>query len=126
MRGALALALLSAADAEAASDADLAQIREEIRQLKESYEARIRALEERLQEATTRAPQAVSPQPVPVAALPAPTGPSPASGIAAFNPAISAVLQGSYANLSQDPASYTIRGFAPSGEIGPGRRGFSL
>ncbi len=42
--GALALALLAAPPAWAASDADLAQIRDEIRQLKENYEARIQSL----------------------------------------------------------------------------------
>jgi hypothetical protein len=36
------------------------------------------------------------------------------------------VLQGRYANLSQDPGGFAIHGFAPGGEIGPGRRGFSL
>ena len=128
VRSALTLALLFAANANAATDADLAQIRDEIRQMKESYEARIRALEQRLQEASTRdaaAAAAQAPVPVATAASTTPTG-SPAAGIAAFNPAISAVLQGSYANLSQDPAKYAIRGFAPSGDVGPGRRGFGL
>ena len=127
VRSALTLALLFAADAQAVTDADLTQIRDEIRQLKESYEARIQALEQRLQEATPRDAAAASPASLPVAAV-ASTAPaaSPAAGIAAFNPAISLVLQGSYANLSQDPAKYALRGFAPSGDIGPGRRGFSL
>ena len=49
--GALALALFAAPPASAASDADLAQIRDEIRQLKENYEARIQALEARLKDA---------------------------------------------------------------------------
>jgi len=133
VRSALALALLSAADVEAASDADLAQIRDEIRQLKESYEARIRALEQRLQDAegkvaapapasaSVTAAAAVPPEPV-TAAAPA----SPASGIGAFNPAISVVLQGVYANLSQGPKRYAIAGFVPSGDIAPAKRGFSI
>jgi hypothetical protein len=45
VRSALALALLMAFDVHAATDADLAEIRARIRQLKESYEARIQALE---------------------------------------------------------------------------------
>ena len=49
--GALALALFAAPPASAASDADLAQIRDEIRQLKENYEARIQSLEARLKDA---------------------------------------------------------------------------
>ena len=48
---AIALALAAAPDVLAATDADLAEIRDQIRQLKESYEARIQALEQRLKEA---------------------------------------------------------------------------
>src|SRR6202790_3264331 len=123
--GALALAMSVPFSAWAASDADLAEIREQIRQLKESYETRIQALEQRLKDAETAKTKdaATTPAPAVATALPAT---SSASGIAAFNPAISAVLQGRYANLSQDPSKFTIGGFAPGGAIGPGRRGFSL
>ena len=124
----VALALLLSSPLYAASDAEVAEIREQLRQLRESYEARLQALEQRLKDAeaakTKEAAAAPVPAPVPVAA--APPGSSPASGIAAFNPAISAVLQGRYANLSQDPEKFAISGFAPGGDIGPGRRGFSL
>jgi hypothetical protein len=45
----------------------------------------------------------------------------------AFNPAISAVLNGVYANLQRDPATYRISGFVPTnGEVAPPPRGFSL
>jgi hypothetical protein len=121
-----ALALLSASGAHAASDADLEEIRAQIRELKSSYETRIQALEQRLKDAESRpapvaaAPASIAPQP-----LPAPAS-SPTSSASAFNPAISAVLQGSYANLSKDPAGFRIAGFPSGGEIGPGRRGFSL
>lgn len=40
--------------------------------------------------------------------------------------AIYAVLQGVYANLSQDPNKYVINGFVPSGDIAPAKRGFSI
>jgi len=125
MSGAIALALLAAPVAQAATDAELAQIRDEIRQLKDSYEARIQALEQRLKDAETRTASAsIAPQtPAPAAAV---TSSSSASGISAFNPAISAVLQGVYANLSQDPNQYAIRGFVPSGDIAPAKRGFSI
>ena len=46
--GVLALALLSSPIARAVSDADLADIRDQIRQMKESYEARIQALNDTL------------------------------------------------------------------------------
>jgi hypothetical protein len=146
--GAFALALLVAPNAWAASDAELAEIREQIRQMKESYEARIQALEKRVQEAeagnaarTAAAPPAAgaaavaaapptaapatAAAPAPAAAVAAATGAAPASPNA-FNPAISAVLQGVYANLSQDPTKYAINGFVPSGDIAPAKRGFSI
>jgi hypothetical protein len=122
MPRAFALALLAAPAAHAASDADLDEIRAQIRELKSTYESRIQALEQRLREA-----EAKSEQPAPSAPVAAaPVAASPASSLAAFNPAMSAVLQGRYANLSQDPARFGLAGFAPAGDAGPGRRGFSL
>src|SRR3990170_5713796 len=45
----------------------------------------------------------------------------------AFNPAISLILQGTAARSSQDPETYRISGFAPSGgEVAPASRGASL
>jgi hypothetical protein len=65
---------------------------------------RVDELERRVQEATTR-PQSEN----------------------AFNPAVSAILNGVYSNLSQDPNSYRINGFVPTmGDVAPPRRGFSL
>ncbi len=44
-----------------------------------------------------------------------------------FNPAISLILNGTYAHLSRDPETYRFQGFIPSGgEIGPGERSFQL
>jgi hypothetical protein len=128
--GALALGLLLPPLADAATDADLADIREQIRQLKAAYEARIEALERRLEDAEMRAAkgpaEAIAPK---TAAAPAaaslPDTPVNTSANA-FNPAISAVLQGVYANLSQDPTRYSIAGFVPSGDIAPAKRGFSI
>lgn len=54
-------------------------------------------------------------------------GQAQARGKSAFNPEISLILQGTAASLKQDPETYQISGFAPSGgEVGPPRRGFSL
>ncbi len=134
LAGAFALAGLLPCEAFAATDADLAEIRAQIQQLKESYEARIRALEERLKAAETKAatappaePAAASAAAVATAPPPTPPPPAPASvSASAFNPAISAVLQGVYASLSQDPNNYAITGFVPSGDIAPAKRGFSI
>jgi hypothetical protein len=124
----LALAVLLSPPLYAASDAEVAEIREQIRQIRESYETRLQALERRLKdaEAAKAKEAAVAPTPAAAPVAAAPPVSSSASGIAAFNPAISLVLQGRYANLSQDPEKFNIAGFAPGGEIGPGRRGFAL
>jgi hypothetical protein len=44
----------------------------------------------------------------------------------AFNPAISLILDGQYADFSQSPDSYALPGFALAEETGPGERGLSL
>src|SRR4029079_7928351 len=94
--GALALALF-ASPLYAATDADLAEIRDQIRQLKETYEARIQALEQRLKDDEAKSgrappePAAAPAPPPPVAVAPAasisPSG-STGGGLSAFNPAI--------------------------------------
>lgn len=121
--GALALTLFIPSLCIAASDAELADIREQIRQLKESYEARIQALEQRLKDAEAARSRDAAPA---QAALPPPAASAPSAGISAFNPAISAVLQGTYSTLSQDPSKFAISGFALAPDTGPGRRGLSL
>lgn len=120
--------------ASAASDADLQTIRSEIQQLKQSYEARIQALETRLKQAETNAQSAqasasqAEAKVAQVAAAPQalPATAAPAASAGAFNPGISLILSGIYSNLSQDPTQYRMTGFVPSGDIGPGKRGFSL
>jgi len=120
---------------QAATD-DVAALRSELEALKTDYTSRVQALEARIKQlesavataqlarpgttAATPAPPAF-PQPSPVA----PTGKS--SSATAFNPAISMILTGNYASLSQDPATYRVAGFIPppSGE-GPGARSFNL
>ena len=130
LSAALAAALCNPLSAAAADDKELAAIRAQILDMKQSYEARLQALEQRLQDAQAAAAQAQNaalasqaapaPPPAPVAA------PAPAASNA-FNPNISLVLGGTYANLSQDPDNYRLQGFLPPvGEVGPGRRGFNL
>jgi hypothetical protein len=126
----IALALGAPMGAQAADSAELAQIREQIKQMKESYEARIQSLEKRLQQAESMAGNApdkagkAEEKAVQAAAAPAA---SPSASASAFNPEVSLILSGSYANLSQDSANYRIGGFLPNGgEIGPGQRGFGL
>ena len=146
MAVAVATALLAPGVASAVSDAEMKELREQVRQLKEQYEKRIEALEQRLQQAEGAAQKAQG------AAVKAEGAAATAADVAskaeaqafkaesaavqantrptseaAFNPAVSVILNGVYANLSQDPARYQITGFAPTGgDVGPGKRGFSL
>jgi len=116
------VAMASAANVQAAGGEDLREIRRQIDDLKATYEARIQALEQRLRQAEARSAQAPAPGQVQTPA----SGASGGGSLAAFNPAISAILSGRYANLSQDPERFRLAGFLTGGETGPGRRGFSL
>ena len=108
-----------------AQDAELAKIREEIKQMKEAYERRIETLEKRLSEAEAKAGKAeASATKAETAAVAASSRPASEN---TFNPAASLILQGTYANTSQDPNKHRITGFMPSGgEVGPPKRGFGL
>lgn len=51
----------------------------------------------------------------------------PPTSASAFNPQMSVILAGTWANLGENPEDYTLGGFVPAGgEGGPGERGFSL
>jgi hypothetical protein len=103
---------------------ELQQLREEMKQLQRSYEERMHALEKRVADAEGRAAKLQSASP------PAETAAAPAvrrSEASAFNPAISLILQGTYARTSKDPNNFAITGFVPSGgEVGPPKRSFGL
>ncbi len=125
--------------AASAQDAELKQIREEIRQMKDAYETRIQELEKRLSAAEARAGRAETAatkaattagnaeQSAAKAESAASAASTTRSGENAFNPAVSLILQGTYANTSQDPNNYYISGFIPSnGDVAPPKRSFSL
>ena len=129
---ALCAAALIPSDAFAASDSDIEALRAEIARLKAEYSERIGKLEARVAElapeASAGATAAVDPAIAAEPAAPTPPQQAPAARSAsAFNPAVSLILAGNYANLSNDPEDYAIQGFIPAGEeIGPGERGFNL
>ncbi len=118
------MALACAAPALVArADDDAAALRAELESLKSDYDARVASLETRIA-ALESAPPAPAPTAVPADAVAAPT---PASSASAFNPAISLVLAGSYADTSREPGDWHMAGFMPNGgEVGPGERSFSL
>jgi hypothetical protein len=123
-----ALAATFGASGAFGQDADLARLREEMQQLQKNYEQRMQALEKRLAEAEARAGKAEQTATEAAKTAEARLVPPPAPrGENAFNPAISLILQGTYAQTSQDPNQFAITGFVPSGgEVGPPRRSFGL
>jgi hypothetical protein len=140
--GALALAGYSP-QARAQSNTDTAAIRQMIEQMKQDYESRIRDLEQRLEkaegdaqaakESAAQTKAAVAAQPSPAQApAPAPVStaaatPNPSSNPNAFNPSISAVLNGTFGAFSHRPDNVRIPGFALGDEASEGKsRGFSL
>ena len=103
----------------ARADDDAAALRAELDSLKSDYDARVAALEARIEALESAAVPAPPSEAVPAA--------SAASSASAFNPAISLVLAGSYADTSRDPNDWQVAGFMPNGgEIGPGEGSFSL
>ena len=131
--GAIVVVCLLLPNAGIAATDDVAALRAELAALKTDYTSRVQALETRLKQlesavATAQPVQPAAPPPPPAFPQPAPVAPPGKSGNAtAFNPAISMILTGNYASLSQDPATYRVAGFIPppSGE-GPGDRSFNL
>ena len=155
MLGACALSLLSAPALAAASDAEIAELKRAITQMRQDYEARIGALEQRLKQAERKtapaeaqtaqrpiakgapaAPPSVpatakTPSPVPEPATAATVAGPPAAASArktdsAFNPAISLVLEGIAAGYSRDPEGWRIPGFQLGGHAGMPPEGLSL
>jgi hypothetical protein len=119
-RPAVALFLVSSA---AHAGDDITALRAELAALRADYDQRVALLESRIDhlEASTQPAVATA------AALPAPLPSAAAGNSTAFNPSVSVILAGTYTDLSQDPATYHIAGFMPSGgEVGPGERGFNL
>jgi hypothetical protein len=114
--------LVSVLGSPPAAAEDVASLRSELDGLKSEYAARIARLEARIAEleAQAAAPPPPPPSPPLVASRATGTG-------TAFNPTMSVILAGTYANLSEDPATYRIAGFIPAGpDVGPGTRSFNL
>jgi hypothetical protein len=111
-------ALLAAAVAAAFpvhADPQLDALRAELQELKSAYETRLQALEARLQQAEARTANAAI-QAEPTVQAPARAG---------FNPDISLILQGRYAQLD-DIEHRHLSGFLPAGHDHGAARGFSL
>lgn len=137
----LTLALASAGLlSPALANPTLADVQRQLDELRAHYDARIQALEAQLKAAQAGAPKTEAPAPVAAATAEAPPAEQPTPAVPAtfarkarqtsdnsFNPQVSLILNGVYANLQRDPETWSIGGFQPGGEeIGPGQRGLSL
>ncbi len=134
-----ALLLIGLAGPAVAAQADeIAELKAQVEALKANtaaLEARIKQLE--AASAAAPAAPAAPAAAVAAAAPPAPAAPYPevapapppskGSNPTAFNPAISMIITGNYAALSEDPNTYRVAGFIPPPEgEGPGPRSFNL
>jgi hypothetical protein len=101
---------------------DVTDLRAELQALKSEYATRVGSLEARIEQLESA--------PAPIATEVAQQQPPAAdsrSSASAFNPAISLILAGNYTDVSQDPETWRIAGFMPSGgEVGPGKQSFNL
>jgi hypothetical protein len=122
---AVAAALAAPVSAQANDSEEMEKIRAEVQSMRESYEARIQSLENKLEQVQGRAGKAEeSASKAEAAAIQAASNRAPAASNA-FNPDISLILSGIYANRSQN-SDYHISNFQSGGEIGPSLRGLSL
>ncbi len=120
--------------AQAADDKALEQIRNEIKEMRASYEARMAALEQKLSQAQAQnaqlqqqVQQAQDKTAVAAATLAPVKSKKSGGNMNEFNPAISMNLSATMANQSNNPEEYKIQGVIPTGgEVGPAKRGFSL
>ena len=128
------LALLAAScGAQAATDSDLAAIRNQIDEMKKSYEQRIASLEQKLAQAESTRESNAKAAPAPGAVAPTTAQVRGTSSASSFNPEVSLILQGQYKDM-KNGAGRGITGFIPaaghdhgSGSIeGINKRGFSV
>jgi hypothetical protein len=104
----------------------IADLRQEVQELRHAYEARIDALEARIAvaERDTKRARSSASEAVEMAEEIAIDMSAGSAAANAFNPAIGVVLVARAADI--DRRWETIPGFIPGGELGPGKSGFSL
>lgn len=135
--GAALASLLATTPTMAASDAEVAELKKMLGDLKKDYEQRINALEQRLAQAEQQSAQAQQQAALAEqqateakasqtqAAAPAATNNTQMQNNA-FNPALSVNLQGTAISYSRDPESWGLPGFQLGGEAGLLPEGMSL
>src|SRR5512140_3347300 len=113
----IASAAVAAALLPATSQAadDIAALKAEIAALKADYAERVSSLEARIAqlESASAAAVAAAPAAAPEPETPPPAPSAPSRNPTAFNPSISVILAGNYADLTQDPSTWHLAGFMP-------------
>jgi len=125
MRKAFTMAALIASliiSTPAFSNTEIALLKQQLDTLKKNYEQRIEALESRLIKTEKRT------QDVELKTQEAAAKPKQGNFLTqkSFNPAISLILDGRFANMSNDPDEYALPGFMLGGESGLGSQGFAV
>lgn len=104
--------------AAASDNPELESIRKQIEAIRNEYEFRIQALEQRLEQADADA--------IEIAGAESTTTDTARVKSNTFNPAITAIVQGSFNSYSEDPEDYAIAGFQLGGESGLAAQGLTL
>ncbi len=103
---------------------DLEALRQQLQDLKQNYQQQIEVLEKRLQAVEKAAEQAqIGVQRAERKAVQASQAAAPADN---FNPDISVILDGRYADFENNPENYVLPGFQLGGEAGLGEEGLSV
>ena len=149
LAGAVIGALIAPNPASATTDAEIAELKKAMADMRRDYESRIGALEKRLAQAEREAARGKAPaaktsappsvarasSPTPPAAAVAPAAPASvaaasagtaARSSSAFNPAISLVLEGTAAGYSRDPEDWRLPGFWLGGHGSRPREGLGI
>jgi len=112
-----------------AADSDIEFLKRELQLMRQQYEARIQKLESKIVELAEKQQQPASNNasnaPAASAAQPQVTSTAPRNRQNAFNPGISAILDGKINSYSRNPDNYAIPGFQLGEEAGLAREGLS-
>ncbi len=107
------------------ANSDIEALKEQVEILKKDYEQRINALENRLKQSEENA--LLAQQQIDQVADNVDSKKSTSNaGQNSFNPAISVILDGRYADFDNDPDGYELPGFMLGNEAGLGEKGFSI
>lgn len=105
---------------------DIEALKQQVEALKKDYEQRINALEDRLKKSEEKAQIAQQKVEQVAEKVDKNQASGNSSSNTGFNPAISVILDGRYADFDNDPEAYELPGFMLGNEAGLGEDGFSI